>query len=105
MFERPTSTRRWPSPEPKRSHNQLVSGLGTLTVVSDLALSWPVSGLARAVSTATEQIAQATTAMRKSRLESLPPSVAKGLQTAADTSVAHAALMTKLEQTLKTRPA
>ena len=85
--------------------NQLVSGLGTLTVVSDLALSWPVSGLAGAVSTATEQIAQATTAMRKSRLESLPPSVAKGLQTAADTSVAHAALMTKLEQTLKNRPA
>ena len=34
--------------------NQLVSGLGTLTVVSDLALSWPVSGLAGAVSTATQ---------------------------------------------------
>ena len=28
--------------------NQLAGGLGMLTVVSDLALSWPVSGLAHA---------------------------------------------------------
>jgi hypothetical protein len=85
--------------------NQLVSSLGTLSGISDLALSWPVSGLARTLTTATEHVAQATAAMRNSKLESLPSPVAKALQTAADTSAAHAALMAKLEQTLKTRTA
>ena len=101
MRERTTPTRPVALAGVEALTNQLVSGLATLTAISDLALSWPVSGLTRALSTATEHVAQATAAMRKSKLESLPSPVAKGLQTAADTSAAHATLMTKIEQTLK----
>ncbi|WP_344808150.1 beta propeller repeat protein [Microlunatus ginsengisoli] len=81
--------------------NQLARGLATLTAISDSALSWPVQGLARAAAAATEQVVTATAAIRATRLESVPTTVANAARITADTSEAHAALMARIARTIK----